>query len=120
MEKSFEDEEDVIFLHLQTVFEGIETNTPARGAKEAKRQGIAVPTGHDARIDGSRVSLFMQRYGTGGTPWTTVIDRRGVVRLNSFTPEQAELRRTISSLVAEPAPQKTGQRAQPKDSGLND
>ena len=28
----------------------------------------------------------MQTYGTGGTPWTIVIDKKGVVRMNEVTP----------------------------------
>ena len=106
MEESFKDEEDVVFLHLQTVFEGPESNNPERGAREAERQRVHVAVGHDARVDGSRLSLFMQRYGTGGTPWTTIIDRRGIVRMNRFTPERAEMKRLIKALLAEPAPEK--------------
>lgn len=110
MEESFKDEEDVVFLHLQTVFEGAQSNTPERGAREAERQRVHVPVGHDARVDGSRLSLFMQRFGTGGTPWTTIIDRRGVVRMNRFTPQRAEMKRMIEGLLAEPAPEPASDR----------
>ena len=32
----------------------------------------------------------MSQYGTGGTPWTVVIDRKGVVRYSGFTPASAK------------------------------
>jgi len=47
----------------------------------------------------------MQRYGTGGTPWTIIIHRAGIVRMNRFTPERTEMKRMIKALLAEPAPE---------------
>ncbi len=80
----------MVLFHLQTVFEGAAVNTPARGAREVKRHGISVPVGHDARVDGDSISLFMRKFGTGGTPWTTVIDKKGIVRINAFTPSDVD------------------------------
>ena len=45
--------------------------------------GAVDPFGHDPGPDGRR-SLILQRYRTGGTPWTVIIDRAGVVRYNDF------------------------------------
>ena len=105
LEERFTKEEDVVFFHLQTVFEGAPTNTPERGPKEAKKHGVKVPVAYDARVDGERTSLFMRRFGTGGTPWTTIIDRSGKVRVNEFTRRTtAELGATIQVLLDEPAP----------------
>jgi len=73
-------------------------NTPERGRKTALGLGIRSPVGHDARVDGARVSAFMQRYRTGGTPWTVVIDKRGRVQHGAFTPELAELAKLIDAL----------------------
>jgi thiol-disulfide isomerase/thioredoxin len=99
--KQVEDElkgaDDVVLLHVQTVFEGASENTPERGPKEAAKYGIKAPVGYDARVDGARESLLMERYGTGGTPWTIVIDRKGVVRFNGFTPDS----KTLVALVQE-------------------
>jgi membrane-associated protease RseP (regulator of RpoE activity) len=97
--KQVEDElkgaNDVVLCHVQTVFEGARENTPERGPKVVAKYGIHAPVGFDARVDGAGQSLIMDRFGTGGTSWTIVIDKKGVVRLNGFTPDSA----TILALV---------------------
>ena len=35
-------------------------------------------------------------YGTGGTPWSTVIDKKGIVRFNDFTPKSVD---TLTDLI---------------------
>lgn len=96
VEDKYKGADDVAVFHVQTVFEGAHTNTPGRGPVEAKKFDIEAPVGYDARIDGDRVSLIMRQYGTGGTPWTVVIDKKGVVRFNNFTPEDPA---TLISLI---------------------
>ena len=51
---------------------------------------MGLPVGHDAGAYGHG-SVLMRRYRTGGTPWTIIIDRDGVVRSNGFrmTPDRA-------------------------------
>lgn len=39
----------VVIFHLQTVFEGVQFNTPEKGIKKAKEFNISVPIGHNAR-----------------------------------------------------------------------
>ena len=81
------------------MFEGQTTNTAERGPQETDKYGIKVPVGYDAHIDGVPISTFMLHYGTGGTPWITVIDKEGIVRFNGFSPAQAEkLAQLIDSL----------------------
>jgi hypothetical protein len=79
------------------VFEGEKENTPERGPKETAKYGIKAPVGFDARVDGARESLLMERYFTGGTSWTVVIDKKGVVRFNGRTPDS----KTLLALVQE-------------------
>jgi hypothetical protein len=95
LEDRFAKADDVVFLHLQTVWEGTHTNTPERGPSEVEKYEIKAPTGFDAHVDGGRTSIFMQRYGTGGTPWTIVIDKRGQVRVNEVTPNADGLAKEI-------------------------
>ncbi len=80
----------MVIFHLQTVWEGTHTNTPERGPKETDKFGVKVPVGFDAHAEGGRTSTFMQRYSTGGTPWTIVIDKKGKVRINEVTPSDAD------------------------------
>ncbi|MFI5402445.1 MAG: PDZ domain-containing protein [Planctomycetota bacterium] len=98
VEEELKGADDVVLFHLQTVFEGASENTPERAAKEIAKYKIAVPYGYDARVDGAGESLLMERYGTDGTPWTVVIDRKGVVRFNAFTPADSK---TLVALVQE-------------------
>ena len=42
-----------------------------------------IPAGHEAGV-GNSGSQVMQRYRSGGTPWTVIIDKEGIVRYNHF------------------------------------
>jgi len=97
LEEEFTKKKDVVFFHLQTVFEGEQANTPERGPREAAKFSKA-PVAYDAHVDGARVSVFMRRFGTGGTPWTTVIDKKGKVRYNGFTAADAD---SLAKLIAD-------------------
>ena len=105
MHKQLEDryakDRDVVLFHLQTVWEGQHTNTPERGPRETKKYDIQVPVGFDGHVDGARLSVFMSQFGTGGTPWSIVIDKKGVIRLNEVTPDAAKLTRLIDQLKKE-------------------
>ena len=86
-------------MHVQTVWEGTDTNTPQRGPREVKKYDIKAPVGFDGHVDGARTSIIMQRFGTGGTPWTIIIDKRGKVRVNEVTPRSVDgLIKKIKSL----------------------
>ena len=81
----YKDNEDVVFLSVQTVFEGFGSNTAEKVAPTMKRYGLEdIAVGHDAGTSGSG-SEMMRRYRSGGTPWVIVIGRKGVVRYNSFS-----------------------------------
>lgn len=78
----YEGNPDVAFVAVQTAFEGYDTNTPEAARETAKRYGLRILVGHS----GSRnePSTVMQRHRTGGTPWTVIIGRDGIVRYNDF------------------------------------
>lgn len=90
MQKHFAANNDVSFLAVQTVFEGFFTNTTGKAKSTADDFGLTIPVGHDAG-DGDSGSVTMRRYRSGGTPWTVIIGRDGVVRFNGFriAPKQA-------------------------------
>ncbi len=90
---------DVAFVAIQTVFEGFEVNTLEGAKKVADRYELDIPFGHDTGPDG-RLSLVMQRYRTGGTPWTVLIDRRRHVRFNGFQADSDDLEGMITQLLA--------------------
>ena len=102
LEDRFAGAEDVVIFHVQTVFEGHRANTPKRGHEKAREHKIKVPVGYDASVDGDTSSAILGQFGTGGTPWTIIIDKRGVVRVNEVTPGDVDrLARTIEDLRKE-------------------
>ena len=86
------------------MWEAENTNTPERGPRETKKYGIKVPVGYDGHVDGARVSVTMHRFGTGGTPWTIVIDKSGKVRFNEVSPSSTT---KLDELIAKLQKQKT-------------
>lgn len=76
---------DTGFAVVQTVFEGVEVNTPDRIIEDQKRYGLRVPFGHDAISADGQYPATMVNFRTGGTPWFVVIDPAGKVIENGFT-----------------------------------
>ncbi|WP_088324660.1 peroxiredoxin family protein [Polaribacter tangerinus] len=65
----------VVFLAIQTVFEGHEANTYDKMLETQKKYDLKIPFGHDAGDDGKSRSNIMTNYQTGGTPWFIFIDQ---------------------------------------------
>jgi thiol-disulfide isomerase/thioredoxin len=99
VQADFTDSEAVAFVAIRTVFEGFEVNTLEGARTVADRYGLDIPFGHDTGPD-SRLSLVMQRYRTGGTPWTVLIDQKRDVRFNGFQADSDDLKDMIGQLLA--------------------
>lgn len=95
----YKSSDDVAFVSIQTVFEGYGTNTPAKVPEMAKRYGFSFPMAHSGS-EGNR-SPLMRAYRTGGTPWTIIIDKKGVVRYNNFHISEEAAKALIEKLKAE-------------------
>jgi len=76
------DDPDVAIVAVQTTFEGFSANGLDDARRVARRYDLTIPIGQSGTRD--ERSKLMARYRTGGTPWTIVIDREGVVRFNNF------------------------------------
>lgn len=85
----YQDNNEVVFVAIQTTFEGFYTNNFSKLREVSGQFGLSIPFGQSGK-DGKR-SPLMRAYHTGGTPWTIIIDKRGILRFNGFhiTPEQA-------------------------------
>jgi thiol-disulfide isomerase/thioredoxin len=87
--KHYKKDKNVEFIAIQTTFEGFFINQFEKAKEVAKDYDLKIPFGQS----GSRTkkSNIMSVYRTGGTPWTIIIDREGIVRYNDFhiTPEEA-------------------------------
>lgn len=72
---ALEDNNDVTFLAIQTVFEGHHANTYDKMLETQKQYDLKIPFGHDAGDDDKSTSNIMKNYKTGGTPWFIFIDK---------------------------------------------
>jgi hypothetical protein len=97
--EKFSKRDEVVFIAVQTVFEGFSVNTNARALQSAESFGLPIPVGHDpGPLD--KGSVIMRRYRTGGTPWTVIVDKQGVVRFNGFRIDDKSVARWIERLLA--------------------
>jgi len=85
MTKALSNNDDVVFLAVQTVFEGKHTNTKEKLLETQKKYNLKIPFGHDAGDDRTNNrSNIMYHYNTGGTPWFIFIDKNNKVVFNNF------------------------------------
>lgn len=96
MIKRYQGNDDVVFVAVQTVFEGFGSNTFEHAKRIAKRYHLDIPIGQSGE-NGTR-SALMNAYRTGGTPWTVIIDRDGVVRYNGFHAKEPRASELIDRL----------------------
>jgi thiol-disulfide isomerase/thioredoxin len=85
MVKALEGNDKVVFLAVQTVFEGKEANTFEKMLEVQKKYNLHIPFGQDNGDASSRnISNIMYNYRTGGTPWFIFIDQENNVVFNDF------------------------------------
>jgi len=84
MVTTLQENEKVVFLAVQTVFEGYEDNTYEKMVETQKQYELRIPFGHDAGDDGKSRSNVMINYKTGGTPWFIFIDQNDNVVFADF------------------------------------
>ena len=75
---------NVVFLAIQTVFEGHEENTFEKMLETQKQYDLNIPFGHDAGTDGESRSNVMTTFKTGGTPWFLFIDKHNNIVHSDF------------------------------------
>lgn len=78
---AFEGNEKIVFLAVQTVFEGSQANTYDKILETQKKYELKIPFGHDP---GNGRSTIMEDFQTGGTPWFIVIDKTDNVVFADF------------------------------------
>ncbi|MFT5505124.1 MAG: thiol-disulfide isomerase/thioredoxin [Gammaproteobacteria bacterium] len=80
---ALEDNPQVVFAGIQTVFEGPNTNTVDKVRKMQLQYDLRLPMSHDDGGSRGR-SNTMFDYRTGGTPWMVVITPDRYVAYNDF------------------------------------
>ena len=106
VKESFKGRKDIVFVTMQTVFEGFDSNTKERGLATLAKFGLDVPLA----MSGSRTkrSTIMQSYRTRGTPWTIIIGPDGKVVWNGFHIRPAQATALIETLVPKRVPPISG------------
>lgn len=84
MVASLENNSNIVFLAVQTVFEGFEENTLDKMLETQQKYDLKIPFGHDAGDDDISTSNIMKNYQTGGTPWFILIDKHDNVVFADF------------------------------------
>ena len=74
----------IVFLAVQTVFEGHDSNTYEKMVETQKQYDLKIPFGHDAGNDGKSTSNMLTNYQTGGTPWILFIDTHDNIVYSDF------------------------------------
>jgi len=76
---------NILFLAIQTAFEGLESNTFEKAKAFQKQYSLKIPFGHD--VGDTNTGLLpstLINYNTGGTPWFILIDPENDVVFNDY------------------------------------
>lgn len=85
MSDALKDNDKIVFMALQTVFEGSHANTYKRMIEIQEQYELTIPFGHDPGNESTRNrSTTMYNYKNGGTPWFIFIDENDKVVFNNF------------------------------------
>ncbi len=74
----------MVFLYVQTVWEGAWTNTFENGLVDLDDFGIRGAYGFDPM--GDEYPATMRMFQTNGTPWHVILDREGNELYSGFSP----------------------------------
>lgn len=81
----FDGNDEIVFLAVQTVFEGHTYNTEDKLHENQLKYDLKIPMAHAVGTTGThRVPEIMMNYRSGGTPWKVIIDPSGKVIYNAF------------------------------------
>ena len=102
MHKQLEDQflanDDVVFMYIQTVFEGSYTNTFENGIVDLDDYSVKGIYGFDPGAGGA-LPATMTMFQTNGTPFTIIIDKNGQVVESDFTRFEFQLRPIIENAL---------------------
>lgn len=96
------DQPGVVFLAVQTVFEGFEANTFEAMQKFRVESGLKIPFGHDpGDAQTHHRSHILTQYQTGGTPWFILIGPDNRVVFDDFRLNADGAIKAIKTAIAE-------------------
>lgn len=100
--QTYKNQNQVKFLAVQTVFEGYAYNSRDKLRKNQLEWGLNIPMAHAAGNPLTHeIPEIMKQYRSGGTPWSVIIDPKGVVAYNNFHIEPPQAIALIDQLLSE-------------------
>ena len=97
----FKDNDEVVFVGVQTVFEGYSTNTKDKLRENQLKYEVKIPMAHaPGNPQTHEIPAIMRNYRSGGTPWTAIIDPSGRVVYNNFHLDVKPAVQLIENLLA--------------------
>lgn len=100
VQRQFEGRDDLKFVAIQTVFEGFEINKFENAQLFAKKYDLQFPVGHSG--ENGTQSPLLGSYRSGGTPWTIIIDREGIVCYDGFKIKTKDAVKLVTHLLDNP------------------
>ena len=98
---AFENNRAVTFLAVQTVFEGYWINSQDKLRKNQLKYNVNIPMAHaPGDKETHEIPPIMRNYRSGGTPWTVIINQKGIVVYNHFHIEANQAATLIKQLLA--------------------
>ena len=96
--EKYNGQDEVVFLVIQTVFEGFDVNTIDKNRETQLKYELEIPFGFDG---GSRSSYpeIMTKYRTGGTPWVIILDKEKRIQFSDFHLENEQVISLIDKLI---------------------
>ncbi len=97
----YRDNSNVVFLAIQTVFEGHSFNTFKKLVSTQDKYDLSIPMGHDASTHSNKypVPTTMLEYRSAGTPWVIIVDPEGRVAYNEFHIEKDSAFKLIDNML---------------------
>lgn len=96
--KRYKGNDGIVFLAIQTVFEGYLDNTIDKLPVTAKKFDLDIPIGFIAKVPG--FPGISATYKPGGTPWWVIIDQSGRVEYNGFLLNEEEAIKGFDKMLA--------------------
>jgi len=90
--------DEIVFLAIQTAFEGFLDNTPDKLKVTAEKFELDIPFGHN--IKAPEFPGISGAYKPRGTPWWVIIDREGIVEYNGSILNEEEAVKGFEKLIA--------------------
>jgi hypothetical protein len=88
----------IVFIAVQTTFEGFLENSSDKLAVTAKKFDLDIPFGHSPKLEG--LHSVSAVYQPAGTPWWVIIDRKGKVEYNGHILNEEEAIKGFDKMLA--------------------